>query len=205
MTFHIHTINIRTNARDKVRAILKAKGLRKIGSGAYGSVHSSPKHKTVWKIGNAWDNDGYMAYLQVLQNLKGVNPFAPKIKSAIIYKKSERNQWFIIEMEKLQRVDSVDIDSNLTGKAYDKACRDADKLETKYCNLANLLEIAIDDGKVNARLKRKFPNQVKALTTIVKAIHERAASDEGGEVSNDMHSGNIMLRGKQVVITDPLA
>ena len=174
-------------ALNMVLAQLGKRGKR-IGSGSYGEVYGAPNNDVVYKIGDATDNAGYLAFINTLEKQKTHNPFFPKIYGVRYLKKEHhwREQiYFVVAMEKLKRLSS----KHMPVVRFFNA-----ELEND--------DDAYDLDQANKLLgvKRVVPEPLKKAITVLKT-----ASKNGYEVDWDLHEGNFMLRGNQIVVTDPLS
>lgn len=153
--------------------------LKKIGYGCYASVYASKKSKTVYKIGMCDSNRrGYLSYVEAIIKLKTHNPYTPVIYNYWELWAPGSESVFVIEMERLK-----ELPERYAGEIADELKRLVykEKDETVALNM-----IGIDLPKTIVQVKN----------IIVKLVDGRS--------SNDIHSGNIMRRGKQIVITDPV-
>jgi len=184
---------------DYVRAQHPRLNLKRLGEGAFATVIGSPSGKTVFKIG-ADDGDGpytdvrcdaYLNYLKVICKDQA-NPFFPKIKSATVYHRGEEYA-YIIEMERLTSLEDGKNRNKLgaTERHLFDVLQDDESLEGMARNAELMLKLAPE-------LKRN--KKVTSLLTMFKKLSE-LIEDWG----SDIHDGNIMLRGRQLVITDPIA
>jgi hypothetical protein len=179
-------------AKQMVRAQL-GKNTRILGSGSYGTVYGTKNSNVVYKVGDADDNEGYIAFIKTLANEKTHNKFFPKIYGVrFIENLSNPSYWgrssidnvIVVAMEKLSPIDRK------TKPAVEFFI---DELED--------CKNSLDKKEANEILGIKYivPNELQsAITTLRKAAYSSSANW-------DLHSGNFMLRGKQIVVTDPLA
>ena len=180
--FKIETIVVKKNAYKAAKELVEAQGkYRKIGSGAYGTVFGTKGSNVVYKVGEVDDNDGYLSYVRELASHKAHNPFTPKIYGVRIYEpEGYGSSYFVVAMERLAK-----------GKGL---CQVADWFEEQLCDNGNTANPA-----ALSMLGIKMP---KALLDALKILHRAYNRASYGDW--DLHGGNFMLRGKQVVITDPL-
>jgi len=173
--------------------------LKKLGEGAYATVLGSPSGKTVFKIG-ADDGDGayndiqcdaYLNYLKVVCKDQS-NPFFPKIKSATVYLRGKEYA-YIIEMERLTSLEDGKNHNKLgaTERYLFDVLQEDESLEGMAHNVEVMLKLAPE---------LKHNKKVTSLLMMSKKLSKLIQ-----EWGNDMHDGNIMLRGRQLVITDPIA
>jgi hypothetical protein len=171
----------------------QAKGMRMIGSGCYGYVYGIKGSGVVYKVGDANDNAGYLAYIDQLKRTKKHNPFTPKIYGVRIYKGPYGDKAFVVAMERL------------TPHKSDAQRRMMHRVANWFSDNVNEYNTRTDLSCDALGVKVIMP---KALTEAVAMI--RKAYDNGGAfgdycVDYDFHAGNFMFRGKQVVCIDPLA
>lgn len=188
--FKIETIEVDGDADkafDAARGLVKAQGkYRRIGSGAYGTVYGLKNSDVVYKVGDLSDNEGYLEYIKELAKCKKHNPYTPRIYGVRIYKAKEDDCWgddagaFVVAMEKLK-----------------PSKRGMHRIVSWFCDE---LEDNYRRDPAPAELGIKFP---PALTEVLALL--RRAADRCSYASWDLHGGNFMVRGDQVVVTDPLA
>ena len=176
---------------------VKSKGARRmIGQGCYGAVWASNEGKRgsgnrVYKVCNTEKNrTAYLPYVQVcIDELKG-NTHVPRIYSvtefvaADIYREDD---YTVICMEKLAPVGEPN-GNPLNGCGY--------TFESgEHFNSMNMMYDTVRHGTN----KDKFnPEMFKALEVIGHVQRKWSCC-------LDIHSGNVMLRGNILVITDPLS
>lgn len=191
MTFKIETIKLHSQKNidiynwgsiNIVKDMVKSwGGFRQIGAGCYGVVYGSKNSDIVYKVGDADDNAGYLAYITALSKRKTHNKFTPRIHGVRIYK-SKYDSCFIVAMEKLQKLPA----------RHKKEIYNFDNIyaEMKYPNITTaIFNVAV-----------KIPKQLRdAIDLIIKC--EKTTH----YVDVDFHAGNFMMRGDQIVIIDPLA
>lgn len=172
-----------------VRAFVEAHNLRFLGDGACATVYKGKD--CVYKIGTVKDNRAYLAYIQTIAESGIQNPFLPKVFGVRIVDGN-----VIVALEELS-------DEFYAGDMKEQIGIDHNELET-LCEW-----IARDIGgdkqtyiaEYSLKIKEKFRNELLAAAYIVAATTK---SPKSKGCRFDMHSGNFMLRGNQVVITDPL-
>lgn len=160
--------------------------LKHFGSGCYASVYGSKKSNIVYKVGLVEKNDGYMAYLKVLQKQRVQNPYLPKIHGVRIYTNG-RDSYYVAALEKLK-----ELPYNMYSivDAFEEACKDW------------MCDESISAGRKKLGIKTVviYPKYLKEALDVI-----RTAKKSSRNIGYDLHDGNFMMRGKQVVITDPLA
>lgn len=161
---------------------LRDQGFRLAGSGAFASVYVNNKTKRAVKLGQK--DDGYIVFAQAVyelqNNRKRKNPYLPRI-----YNLTMRSQWYMVEMEVLKPI-----------------------RRTPYLKDARVLCECIERVLVGGSRPRdiagyvdKFGADVWELTALIGLV----CNDAARAPSVDLHDFNIMLRGKQLVVTDPVA
>lgn len=152
---------------------------KEIGSGSYGKVFGAVGSNIVYKIGRCYDNKPYLSYVEnVIKNAKG-NPFAPKIYGVRIYEDDyHRDNVFVVAMERL---------CDLPGRMW-YIC---DEFEEVFKSFEH-------KDKSPLGIKRIIHHD---LVSILKIIKQSCRKSEG---YTDFHDGNFMMRGKQVVVIDPI-
>lgn len=188
--FTIEKFEVKGNAESTAMAMVKAQGAKKkLGFGSYGTVYGSRDSDVVYKIGDATDNEGYLAFIKVLAKQKTQNPYFPKIYGVRFIKGKEGDYWggsnkvFVVAMEKLKPLPNK---MREVCEIFEEEVR-TDCYSTNKRNADALLGI-----------KRKVPKQ------LLEAFDALRTAYKSGDCSWDLHSGNFMVRGKQVVCTDPL-
>lgn len=168
--------------------------LKYISAGAFGSVYKISGKNLVVKLGGTFvspegssEYHGDDAYLHFLKEAckHQTNPFFPKIKEATIYQNGNYAYAYYVVMERLTEF-SYRRTNRVTQKMADLL------LDNDAIEIASLTSLF---ANIDPKLKKSSPF-VSALSVLNKLFEDH---DE------DLHGGNIMLRGKQLVITDPIA
>lgn len=169
---------------------LRSQKLRRIGSGSYGEVYGRKGFKRVFKIGDIDENSAYLDFVFKVIKQRKQNPYLPRIHNVTFfrhkpnidndYAEREICDYFLIEMERL------------------------DKLPRSYGRVVGWFEDIIDgesdymtDPNILKTLGIKFP---KDLLTVIDIIQKLCCNH-----GSDLHRGNFMMRGRQIVVTDPVA
>lgn len=170
------------------KAYETVEGLNRIGGGVYAQAFTSEDTPFVVKVGNMSDN-GYIAYLEVLAELGLENPYLPRIIDVTFYKQEDAEfayaSFYVVRMEKLELGKYRDAWSTEGGSVFEHQCR--------------FIRVIADVGLPPWPID---PLIVEAVT-VVHLAHERANIEH--HASYDLHCKNFLLRGDQLVITDPLA
>lgn len=172
----IGVTKIRTANIENVVGIKKNK-LERLGSGSYATVYSKPKSNTVIKVGS--DNeDGWIRYAaELVKNKKkfAKNPYLPKIKSLKFYYNEKKDFFFYVA--KIEKLKDLD---TATDRAYD---------------VTKVLEHMMDNCGISARNMLPIDDKLKEAMNFILSLG----------LDTDIHSGNVMIRGKkQLVFTDPV-
>lgn len=181
--FKIEYVHVDMNAQDFVEKMIRSQegNFKQIGSGVFGRVFGSRiNKKIVYKIGEASTNTGYISYLKELSKQKKHNPFTPKIHAVRFVSGKGDTSAFIVCMERLREL------------PYDGE----EAADT-------LVDLIMGEKKkqdtYNLGIRMVLPSEIKSLVRMVRKA-ERVS-----EATLDLHYGNFMVRGRQIVVTDPLA
>jgi hypothetical protein len=180
-------------------AALKEKevaGLEQIGAGSFASVFSRPDLEYVVKYNrHGMSDDGYFCYLKAMVEdgkfrrqyweEQIVNPFLPVLYKIQVFMRDSIYMGYVVRMEKL--LGYSDVESTLKFERDIKEICDHiyDAAIGHYSNTSSFY-----DGE--------------ALKNLLKILH-RASSENNNPGSYDLHNNNWMMRGNQIVLTDPLA
>lgn len=159
-----------------LKAELGIKELRNIGHGCYATVYGAKGLDKVYKVGVINQNkDGYLRYVNAILKDAPDNPYTPRIYRMWNLKTGSRqNYYFVIEMERLKSSNGNDALS--------------DTIEKLVCEPSSIHALT--------RLGVEVPKELVQVTKLISKLLVHS--------SNDIHPGNIMMRGGQVVITDPI-
>jgi hypothetical protein len=175
--FTVEKFTVKQNAYDTAKKMIKAqhKKMKFLGSGCFGSVFGAKDSDIVYKIGEVENNAGYLAFIKTLAKQKKQNAFMPKVFGVRYIKDKDGEEVFVVAMEKL---------TELKHGMYSVV----DCIE-------ELLGAGGDDG---------YSDDTRSAEKSLGILHSAHSISDYG-VDWDLHSGNFMMRGKQVVCTDPLA
>lgn len=199
MSIRWNTIVLKDEASISEAVLGHIRTLECIGSGLYANVYSNDTIDIVVKITSGNDL-GYLAYIKAITAFELNNSYIPRILKVIHYRYADdspergtvrdgigRNDRFVITMEKL---DSPMRDNNSShGK-----CR---KFNDFVDNFSGIMRNIAYGEKVDWSKYSKKHQEVFALLEI--------ARESIGARWYDLHTGNIMMRGSQFVITDPIS
>lgn len=177
---------------------------RKLGFGAFAEVYDSPYPGVVWKTGCLGTHGirNYLRYVSKIQKYKN-NPFFPKIYGIRVYSREPigdtladildwrgragQESFVIVAMEKLEEL-PYELDDHVDSEL--------DQLESMVKNRKSRdtmhpyhLNSFFSEAKV-IRASKSVKEVVDVLRTLKAGL--------------DLHTGNTMLRGTQVVLTDPV-
>lgn len=184
--FAIEKYTVEADACGVSREMIRAQGnYRELGSGLYGTVYGCKDRDVVYKIGEVGTNDGYLAYISAMSELKQHNPFLPKIYGVRFIKDKRGREYFVVAMERLTAL-----------RAHEYDCAEFLKEMTIYGS-----DTVVGSAAKKIGIKVNVPKELVQAIKVVRRAKELA----GRSVYWDMHYGNFMMRGKQIVITDPLA
>lgn len=182
--FAVEKYTVNKNAEDIAMEMIEAQGnYKKLGSGSYGAVYGSKKSNIVYKIGDASDNEGYLAFIKQLARQKKLNPFLPKIYGVRFIKDRTGREYFVVAMERLQELP--------------RRLQDATDFLRDYIQDRGSDELA---GARILGVKLSVPAALKQAIKVAETARKSAKYADW-----DLHDGNFMVRGeRQVVMTDPL-
>jgi len=163
---------------------LKEKGYVPLGSGAFAAVFTHPNINYAIKI---FRNDpSYLKFINYCDKNKG-NPHLPKFRGKPMTVDKEH---YCIRMELLNKIPpnlsavrSID-EFDMYLKWYKKPIKDFLKKMKK-------------ENPIIFNFFQSQPGLLETLEDIIKLISSK-------EETLDLHSDNLMMRGKDVVITDPI-
>ncbi len=166
---------------------LEKKGAQYLGSGLYAEVYQLPKSKNVVKV---FSHDvAYLEYLTTITKYQQ-NPFFPRIKKIVTYTATKKHKYTVVEMEALQERDN-DRTWNLCGNLEDTLCSVDDEDDSSRHGI----EWGVK--KMSRMFKTAKKKHLREVVTIMSDLFRMHGSD--------LHTGNVLFRGKQLVITDPVA
>ena len=193
MSYDIRYVDVPANesTRDRAEHDSNITELEKIGSGLYGKVYSSDLTPYVVKVFRGMDI-GYMKLLEFRKILNIHNRFLPRVYDVVFYRHLEEDG-------------SVSEDANLhTGVVKMeklKHRRDYQVWDGKFATLARFLGSKIQHPEdYNGFHNPEF----EETAALIRLVYEETIKEDD-TMSYDIHSGNIMLRKGQIVITDPIA
>lgn len=175
------------SAIGSVQKRLEECGYRKIGRGAYATVWGAPGVDHVYKIGLTDENEGYLRFLTAVRQSKEPNPYLPNVEAVqFVEGKVSSLNAFVAKLERLEELSMNEMD--LAAHLLDFVTIQAEGRNSKE-----------QFRRVNRLGFVSFDNAfLKAIELIFNIIRKNC-------VEPDLHGGNVMRRGRQLVITDPIA
>lgn len=169
------------------------------GSGAFGFVLIPPSGDFVYKC---WINDkGYDAFINLIKYHQD-NPFFPKILSKlhripIFFKRPATIDGYlnVIKIEKFTHPVMNKVTYTLY-KCISKTIDDVKSLSKE--EIIEKIKISVKASDDDKEIKDKLdPEKLyDAAKVLVKALDDY-------KITTDLHGANMMMRGNQIVITDP--
>ncbi len=177
---------------DDAERKLYSAGWKKIGRGVFGSAYSHPNKDYILKL---FKRDvAYKKYLDLIQ-AKG-NAHFPKLRGLPM---KVNNNYSAVRMEKLKPLSaSSDDQRELHNQAQDYI-RCLKKLDSFHIHN----DRDIPQAKQLIKNLSEFSSQHPELADALNLIHKHVFKTTGA--GWDLHGGNVMFRGKTLVITDPVA
>lgn len=156
-----------------------------MGEGFFAIVFERPGGRDVYKLFTAKDH-GYLKYLQYVKANQH-NPHVPKIYGGLMKLNMPMNsssfqgrEWYIVRMEKLKNYAGQHPSLNLMKRYIDDYPPD-------FNSDQELIEF-----------RDEYPELTEVLDWIARNRHKDG-------VNLDLHGQNVMMRGRDVVITDPFS
>lgn len=186
MLFKIEKIKVKGSGYDAAQNLIDEQpGVWDyIGSGLCARVYGNESKDWVYKIGLMEGNHGYLSYLKQLSKQKKHNPYTPKIYG-VRYYIGDVDSAFVVAIERLKEV---------------RTKKDLYKVDV----LADLIRVDGEfDEEFKEELKIKDEKRIKEVMEMIQILN-LALKQSMEECFWDLHSGNFMKRGRQLVVTDPL-
>lgn len=205
MSLKIETVILEDDADSRVEAINgHARNFDRLGRGQHSEVFCSPDTPYVVKVMRGTDR-GYLSYLKTAAEGRHQNSYMPRVFRAVHYRFNDKfyktnslhlwpightpHDYFVFYLERLEQPKRRDWDSKKNKFSVDRFVKKLDDImiDARY-------------GKLNWNsLKPKHRDLVSTLL----AAAERAWVEDSS-ILFDLHAGNVMKRGSQYVVTDPL-
>lgn len=167
-------------------------GLTKLGNGCFATAYASGRDQVIKvSVGNDW---GYMSFLEAMSRMKSHNPWLPRIHWVRVFmgrSGRDSDSRIVTCLERLERPwDS-------SGDVEDLSQKNA-PLWQVYATMCKEIEGHVDRPETRQQDWIKRNPQLREALAV---IHVAMASSGRG---TDLHCGNFMVRGRQLVITDPI-
>ena len=165
------------NWRDYANELLGPHGFKSVGVGYYGTVYVHPTYPFALKVFRK--DSGFTEWFRFAKQNQS-NPFVPKLKGQLVT--ILKGYIYAVRMEKLERP------PNKFGRVDQNQLNEQSILFMKYFNYFN---------------KRGLPKDLPIIgDENIDSIFQ-IFSDNKDKL--DLGPNNIMVRGDQIVVTDPLA
>jgi hypothetical protein len=152
-----------------------------LGRGCFASVYASAQDR-VFRITHSLNDWGYLTYLEHVQQSGGHNPWLPVIYGVDVWMDDQYQMCMRVEMERLTR-------------PWDEwgVCTDEWK---PFVTIAQEIGLHVE--------VRKNYDWITGNRQLMDAIGLIWNAQQRSDHTIDLHVGNMMLRGRQIVLTDPL-
>jgi hypothetical protein len=180
-------------------------------NGRFSTIVIPRSGEHVYKI---WTNDeGYETYYNIAKRLQG-NKFVPKLglirKLPIFFKRPDTVDGYlkIVKLEKLKPFNDRGLGIALAEFIRFFVSEKIELTSFKQEHAGNDVKRFVDGRRAYKSAPNLYKFEVDDLETSSDDLFELAHALRSAMINNedlcfDMHSGNIMLRGSQPVITDP--
>lgn len=178
--FPVEQYKVDGDADDVARKMIDFQGAHYVGSGICARVYVNKRSKIAYKMGTVTANGGYISYVRTLANQKQQNPFTPKIYGMRYLRGWYDSEVFVVAMEALEELD------------YRKS------------TMATLLGRYLEYGE--SHVFGDFAGMGMSVNLSPELVQAREILHEAyslGDAGWDLHDGNFMMRGNQMVVTDP--
>ena len=163
---------------------IEAEGYGYFGCGAFAEVYTNSQTKRAVKIGKK--DDEYLVFAKAVfaleQRRKSRNPYLP-----LIYNLTIHSTWYMVEMELLKRL------------------KNSGRMQQANQLMDAIYKVVGDVGDDHcprdiAEYVTRFDSNVWELAAIIGIVLKHQRRD----IVLDVHKENVMLRGSQLVVTDPI-
>jgi hypothetical protein len=169
------------DAKQRAIELSDCQSMEPLGRGCFAGVWPSD-HGRVVRISHSISDWGYLSYLEQIQAISGFNPWVPRVYGAEIWMDNRGAMCMMVEMERLTRPWD---EWGYGGGEWSPFLKIIQEVDDYVCGVSRF-----DWIEDNVQLMQ-----------VIRAI-KRAKQISGCDV--DMHNGNFMMRGIQLVVTDPL-
>ena len=186
-----------------IEAYLQRAGIEgfynRIGSGSFGTVYSNDSD-TVVKITHGQDR-AYFAYLKMIHDLGFENPYIPKIKEVILFRVKDTEYTIYPELSHVRMMVQME--------RLQESFKNYDYRRVAAANIAKMLTKFVcpkwDDEKDEYSDQPpmecdELRQEHQDLIALLRLMHETYPT-----ITYDIRTSNIMVRGRQLVVTDPVS
>ncbi len=168
---------------DQYTRRLRKMKIKQLGSGAYSRVYAHPEHEDVAVKLLTDEDPRYLKFAKECMKLD--NPWLPKVYSIEKVRFGDGEVSHLIFMERLNKPTAVKI----------KKASEVIQQDLPACLRINAGNFANFRPMVWRRVKQYTKDKsIKQMANLLAKID-----------TNDIHDGNVMMRGDQLVFTDPVA
>lgn len=157
-----------------------------VGSGCYAVVMTAKNPKNVIKVGNNV-NDPWLDYYRKIISTNQTNPYVPSVDSIFV-----GDDYYICIMEKLEPATG--------GNLYEIVQHIADYIRDETDEEDFLDYISLYPNEIS------LPDHLLYICRKIKEFTVFSSANEADDKEGnalDLHTGNVMFRDGQLVITDP--
>ena len=193
---HRHGYIFEEKLSDYLRRLVDALNIKKLGSGAYSNVFQHPHYSNVVvKVYTARDKK-YARYVKWCLAHQS-NPYVPQIIGQTEYvspiSRGKESKYNILFMQKMEPVSEAAF-ARLLSKSFTKLTSEDRELLKDVIDSYDMEELF---DRLNSFVKRGVADSsFVEIWNHVKTY---------GRQNFDLHHGNVMKRGTQLVVTDPVA
>lgn len=177
---------------DYLKRLVKSHNVKQLGGGAYSQVFQHPEFgNVITKVYTAKDTK-YARYLKWVMSNQN-NPYVPQIIEQVKYKSPTGDAYNIVFMEKLEPVKRARQYMDAWLGAFEGITKEE---ETGLYDAIKAMNMVAMFSQLRKLIPKYGDEDLKKVWNHIKTFGAR---------SMDLHPGNVMLKGKQLVITDPVA
>jgi hypothetical protein len=160
-----------------LKEMLERYGFSRIGHGNHSDVFCKPGDNYVLKVNTPPIDIAYLSYINYVHS-KNDNPNLPKISKIRWFGKGT-DKFFMVPIEKLEPMPTQEV--------------------------ANLIHVWLGYYTQDKELTPELAKQLIPYQNLINTIKDIDENLIGGGIILDLNKDNFMLRGKTVVLTDPVA